>query len=169
MLTICSCLFYHAAEHLRTYLALSRLCAQPSPALRFRFPREGRGGEEVFFRDLQTFLGSVCGDRFVTQGYCVRAVLEVEFKAVLSESQGSTCTCGACLSGPHNCVSSLSTKSCSTCRSSLVWMVQFGQGHLIGFPKTFPRVSRVRVSAVYPVDGGLYVGEVYGHFSGVGR
>ena len=39
------CLFYYAAEHLRTYLALSRFSAQPSSTLRFRFPREGQGGE----------------------------------------------------------------------------------------------------------------------------
>ena len=32
-------------------------------------------------------------------------------------------------------------------------MVQSGQGYLIGFPKTVPGVSRVRVPAVFPVDG----------------
>ena len=32
-------------------------------------------------------------------------------------------------------------------------MVQFEQGYIIGFPITVPRVSRVRVSAVFPVDG----------------
>ena len=48
-------------------------------------------------------------------------------------------------------------------------MVQFGQGYLIGFPKIVPRVSRTRVPAVFPVDGRVYAGEVYGHFSGVGR
>ena len=88
----------------------------------------------------------------MTQGYCVRAVLDVEFKAVLSEPQAVLVLVGLVLSGPHNCFSTLST-SCSTCRLSLVWAVQFGQGYLIGFPRTVPRVSRVRVSAVFPVDG----------------
>ena len=82
----------------------------------------------------------------------MRAVLDVELKAVLSESQAVLVLVGLVLSGPHNC-SSRSTKSCSTCMLSLVWMVQFGQGYLIGFPKTVPGVSRVRVPAVFPVDG----------------
>ena len=105
--------------------------------------------KEFFFRDLQNFLGSACGDRFVTW---VLRTCGTRGRIVLSESQAVLVLVGLVLSGPHNC-SSRSTKSCSTCMLSLVWMVQFGQGYLIGFPKTVPGVSRVRVPAVFPVDG----------------
>ena len=155
MLTICSCIcFLYATEHLRTYLELSRFFVRNPRTLYPSVSREkGGGARKFFFCDMQNFVGSVCGDRFVTWGYCVRAVLEVEFKAVLSESQEVLTLVGLVLSGPHNCFSSLLTKSCSTCRLILVCMVQFGQGYLIGFPKTVPGVSRVRVPAVFPVDG----------------
>ena len=48
---------------------------------------KGRGAKKVrLSRELQTLLGSVCGDQFVTLGYFVRAIFEVGFRAVSSES-----------------------------------------------------------------------------------
>ena len=72
---------------------------------------------------------------------------------------GNVCTCGPCFVRSTDSFSSLSTKSCSTCRLNLVWMVQFGQGYLIGFPKIVPRVSRARVPAVVPVNGRVLCGQ----------
>ena len=87
--------------------------------------------KEFFFRDLQNFLGSACGDRFVT--WVLRAC-GTRGRIVLSESQAVLVLVGLVLSGPPTCFSSLSTKSCLTCRLSLVWMVQFGQGFFYRFP-----------------------------------
>ena len=83
-------LLYHAAEHLRTYLALSRFRAQPSSTLPFRFPREGRGAKEVL--SWFTHLSRQCRRRSIRDIGVLRTCgTEVEFKAGLVS--GGTCTC----------------------------------------------------------------------------
>ena len=116
---------------------------------------KGGGAKEFLFRDLQNFLvrrsirdiGALrtCGTRGQIQGRTLGV-------------SGNVCTCGLCFVRSTYSFSCLSTKSCSTCRLSLVWMVQFGQGYLIGFRKVVPRVSRARVPAVVPVNGRVLCG-----------
>ena len=48
--------------------------------------REKGGGRRRWYRGSHTFLGNVGGDRFVTLGYCVRAVLRSNSRPDLSQA-----------------------------------------------------------------------------------
>ena len=92
--------FVCAAEQAENLLSAVSVCARPSPALRFRFPREGRGCEEFgYYRYMQTFLVSVCGHNLVTLGSFVCAMLQVGLRAVPSKPQAVLVVVGGFLPG----------------------------------------------------------------------
>ena len=53
--------------------------------VRFRENEVGGCAVGVIVAICKSLMGSLCGGEYVTLGYCVRAVLEVEFRAVLSK------------------------------------------------------------------------------------
>ena len=74
---------------LSQFVLVPAYCTLPFPE------RRERGRRRWGYRELQTLLGSVCGDQFVTLGYFVRALLEVGFRAVSSESSAVLVVVGA--------------------------------------------------------------------------
>ena len=75
---------------------------------------------------MQTVVGSVCGDQFVTLGYFVCTVLEVGFRAVSSTSQAVLVVAGAVSAGPTFMICYPVYEVGLYFRLTLVWMVQFG-------------------------------------------
>ena len=62
------------------FVLVPAYCALP-------FPKRREGGRGNWgYRELQTLLGLLYGNPIVTSGYFVRAILEVEFAAISSES-----------------------------------------------------------------------------------
>ena len=91
------------------------------------FPeRREVGRRRRAYRDLQTFLASVCGDQFVALGYFVCTVLEVGFRAVPSKSQALLLVVVAFSAGPKFMMYFPVYEVALNFRLSLVWMVQFG-------------------------------------------
>ena len=75
---------------------------------------------------MQTFLGSVCGDQFMTLGHFVCTVLEVGFRSVPSKPLAAIVVVGDFSAGPmfmtYYPVYEVGLKS----KLSLIWIVQFG-------------------------------------------
>ena len=159
-------MFYYAAESLRTYSTPSRSCAQPSPTLGFRFPREGRECEEAG-------VIAICKPLFVLNsaihlGHFVGTIFEVRLRAVPSEPPAVFAVVGALSAMPtfviHYPIYIVGLKF----RLSLVWMAQFGKRY--GFSSNQIRnILEWRCWRCFLLMVGLYVGEVDGHFSGVVR